>query len=88
MENRKINEVYPEHADALMKAGLCVDEFPTFGEVLAKFRDGKEDRELRRHKRQKNARRQCFFVVGYSRVWTTPIHAILNRLKSKYGFKW
>ena len=29
-----------------------------------------------------------FFVVGYSRVWTTPIHAILNRLRCKYGFKW
>ena len=30
MEKRKINEVYPEHADALRKAGLCMDEFPTF----------------------------------------------------------
>ena len=55
---------------------------------MTKFRDGKEERELRMYKRQKNARRQCFFVVGYSRVWTTPIHAILNRLKSKYVFKW
>ena len=44
MENRRIDEVYPEHVGALRKAGLCTDELPTFGEVLTKFRDGKEER--------------------------------------------
>ena len=87
-ENKRIDEVYLEHVDALRKAGLCTEDLPMFGEVLMKFRDGREERELRRHKRQKNPCRQCFFVVGYSRVWTTPIHAILNRLRCKYGFKW
>ena len=56
--------------------------------MLTKFRDGREERELRMHKRKKNAHRQCFLVVGYSRVWTTPCHAILNRLRCKYRFKW
>ena len=29
-----------------------------------------------------------FFVVGFSHVWMNPIHAILNWLRFKYGFKW
>ena len=29
-----------------------------------------------------------FFVVGYSHVWATPIHVILNPLRHKYGFTW
>ena len=88
MGNKRIDEVYPEHVDALWKARLCTEELLTFGDLLTKFKDGREERELQRHKQQKNARRQCFFVVGYSRVWTTPIHAILNWLRCKYGFKW
>ena len=77
MKNKRIDEGYLEHVDALRKVGLCSEEIPTFGDVLRKFSDGREERELRRHKRQKNARRH-FFVVGYSCVWTTSIHVILN----------
>ena len=64
IENKRIDEVYLEHVNVLRKVGLCTDELPTFGEVFTKCKDGIEERELRRHKRQKNARRQCFCCCG------------------------
>ena len=31
---------------------------------------------------------QTYFVVGYRKFWTTPIHAVINRIRKRFGFNW
>ena len=32
--------------------------------------------------------RETFFCIGFSSIWTTPIHKILHDLRNKYNLKW
>ena len=36
----------------------------------------------------KASKRDCYFCIGVSKFWKTPIHMILKSLRDKHGLKW
>ena len=80
-----IQQVYPDHAAALLKANLISKEkeFPTFDQ-LWKDKNPKPAISKRRNTRN------VYFCVGYCHFWKKPIIAIINKLiDEKYPeLKW
>ena len=76
----EVEKIYPDHANALHKAGLAPPNFLTMGYLLSK-QDGKIDIEKEPDARKKK-KRNVYFCVAYSRYFSTSIHRVINRLKS------
>ena len=92
-EHKRLDEIYPLHADALRAAQLNPSNYPT----LKELQDARVEREenskssnttdTREHEKIKKTR-ETFFCIGFSSIWTTPIHKILHDLRNKYNLKW
>eukprot|EP00957_Ditylum_brightwellii_P002428 186982-Ditylum_brightwellii.AAC.1 len=61
LKGTRVDEIYPEHAEALRKAGLAPKVFPAFGEIWEK-----DDGKLTRKKKKWLDLRTIYFVIGYS----------------------
>ena len=88
-----MNEIYPLHTDALRAAKLNPSKYPTLGELqdarARRERDIGSSGTIDSRERKKGERaRQTFFCVGFSSIWTKPIHKILQDLRNKYNLKW
>lgn len=46
-----------------------------------------DDSLQRKHKKERDRRRSIYFVVGYSKIWGSPISSRIKRLALKYGLK-
>eukprot|EP00957_Ditylum_brightwellii_P204930 15341434-Ditylum_brightwellii.AAC.1 len=81
----RIDKVYPGHAEALRKAGLAEQHFPTFGEVW-----GKEELEASVEKKKKRHNKQnVYLVIGFSKfLRESGLPKLLKRLCPWYNLSW
>ena len=90
-----MDHLYPEHCQALNKAGLVQGEFPKLKEILPQvavsdtaINDGDNNKKEKKSRNQ--AKRQTYFCIGMSQVWkgknSLPKH--LMNLRNKHGLKW
>ena len=79
-------KIYPNHANALRKAGLASYNFPTMGDLWSK-QDKKVDIEKEPDVNKKR-NRNAYFCVAYSRYFSTSIHRVINRLKEYFNLSW
>ena len=73
-KDKKINEVHPNHINALLRAELIknMNKLPTFQDEL--------NRENKKKKKKENdtCPRNVFFCVGHSKFWKTPMPGCNN----------
>jgi len=86
-EVKMMDELYPEHAKALRAAKLAPDKFPTLGEILDK-QVGSSTTEEDKEKRGSQDTRNVRFCLGVSKLWVTPVHAMLKEVRNKHGLSW
>ena len=72
---------------------LVSGSFPTLGEILDENDEGSNDEAKAKAKTKKKAKkhqqtRQTYFCIGVSQFWKVPLHAIINKIKAKYGLSW
>ena len=72
-----VEKIYPDHANALHKAGLTPSNFPTTVYLWSK-QDEKVDIEKKLDANKKKTR-NVYFCVAYSRYFSTSIHRVINR---------
>ena len=74
-----VDKIYPDHANALLKAGLAPPVLPTMG-YLWRNQDEKVDNENERDVIKKK-KINVYFCVVCSRYFSTSIHRVIDRLK-------
>jgi hypothetical protein len=86
-ELTRMDKLYPAHTEALKKANLAPDIFPTLGEILDKQQ---MDPAVNNVKGKKNNQdmRTVQFCLGMSKWWNDPVHAILKELRNKHELTW
>ena len=89
-KTKRMDELYPRHAKALLNAKLQPTEYPTLGEMLQKQRYAKQKQEKKENANLSRTRaRQTYFCIGVSLVWKEkPIQKTLKSLRDKYNLKW
>ena len=81
-----VDSIYQAHSNALCKVGLAPSVFPTMGELWEK-----QDEKLEKNKEQDisvKKNRNVFFVIAYSRYFSTAIHRVIDRLKKSFNLTW
>jgi hypothetical protein len=88
--NTPLHILYPLHYEALCQAHLLPKhtmKTPTLTEAKHQCQPkSKTERVLQT--RLRDARRTCYFCIGYSKAWTTPIWKIISDLKIKHNLPW
>ena len=80
IHSEAVYKIYPDHVNALRKAGLAPPNFPTMGDLWSK-QDEKVDMEKERDvSKKKNI--NVYLCVTYSRYFPLYIHSVINRRKS------
>jgi hypothetical protein len=91
-KEKKLDELYPDHAEALRKADLAPKTFPTLKETLNKISEQNDPVNVETKKQKKrDKKRQTYFCIGVSNFWKVkglPIHQILKKLRNKHELKW
>ena len=86
IHSEAVDLIYPDHANALHKAGFAPPNFPTMGDFWRK-QDDKVDMENEQEVSKKK-NRNFYFCVAYSRYFSTSIHRGINRLKYFFNLSW
>ena len=76
------NCLYPNHAEALRKAKLAPDQFPTLHETLDDLDERKKKNEAKEEE-EKKRNHQTYFCIGMTNYWCAkkrPVHVILKTL--------
>jgi hypothetical protein len=81
---RPMHQLYPEHAEALQRAGLSSSRLPTLKQVL----DCTSGSQGRSRSRSATKSPAVFVCLGFSKFWKTPIHVLLRRLRNKHNLLW
>ena len=86
--NEKIDDIYPDHAEALFTADLAPPtDFPTFNELWREDEERKKDPI--KSKRSKRDQRLVFFVIGHSHFTSrAKIPLLIKRLRKRCKVKW
>ena len=84
-KDKKLNILYPEHAEALKKANLAPESYPTLEEALNinKKPPINDETTPTKKKKKKVWSRQTFFCAGYHKSFDIPIHAVIKKTTSK-----
>jgi hypothetical protein len=83
----KLDEIYPEHFDALNKANLLKDfEAPTLGVKTAELEAASKDEvgQATKKRRERDRMRAIYFKVGCCNYWRTPIHKMIRKVKLRF----
>eukprot|EP00957_Ditylum_brightwellii_P042280 3202171-Ditylum_brightwellii.AAC.1 len=90
MEKNKtmtIDEVYPEHMEALQKAGLTSKKFPRLEDLQLKEDDRKNNKEEETNERADF--RTIYFVLSHSKSWgNSTVTKTIKQLKKQYKLIW
>ena len=90
--NMKLDEIYPEHFEALNKADLLKNfEVPTLGAKAAELEAASKDEvgQATKKRRERDRKRAIYFKVGFSQYWRKPIHKTIREVKSRFpSLKW
>ena len=82
-----IKERYPDHANALARAGICMKNFPN----LKEFWDNADEREKKKKEKRKMKRggkHNAYFCIGFSQLWREKIHSVIKKLRKYHDLKW
>ena len=82
--NKRLDEIYPDHAAALRAAGNAPEEFPTLSEAIETV----EQRPQKQKKRNGFRKGEVFVCIGRSNIWSKPLSCILQKLRNALGLKW
>ena len=86
IQEEAVDTIYPDHGNALRKAGLAPPVFPTMGDLWRK-QDEKLEKEKERDVSVKK-NRNVYFSVAYSRYFSTAIHRVIDRIKNSFNLTW
>ena len=86
LHSEGVDKIYPDHANALRKAGLAPSNLPTMGDLWSK-QDEKVDTEKEPDVNNKK-NRNVYFCVAYSRYFSTYIHRVISRQKKYFNLSW
>ena len=82
VENLRVDQLYPDHAQALKNAKLYKkSHFPTMKELWDKDREN--SKRISMEKKRTKDTRNIFFCIGKSNFWKTPIHQMIRNLIKK-----
>ena len=81
-----IEELYPEHAEALKIANLVSSRFPKLNDVLKDAASRKQAKDTG-GKKGKNTR-QVYFCLAVSKFWKKPVWKVLKKLRDNHKLKW
>ena len=81
-----VEKIYPDHMNALRKAGLAPSDFPTMADLWSKQNEKVGIEKEPDVNKKKN--RNVYFFVAYSRYFSTFIHRVINRLKIYFNLSW
>ena len=81
IHSEMVDKIYPAHANALLKAGLAPPNFLIMIDLWRK-QDEKVEIEKELDVSEKKDR-YVYFCVAYSHYFSTSIHRVLDRLKSR-----
>ena len=98
-ENLTIEKLYPDHAEALNKAGLLASNFsfPTLKDSLMKIEKSVQKKKAisddpkkaaRDKKRAGDQARRTWFVIGFSNVWDVPVGRRITELCKRFNMTW
>ena len=96
-EDKRIDELYPGHVEALRRAKLISNtfEFPTLQQANEKLTNNHHlpaettpESTVRQAKKDRDKARTTWFCIRYSKIWGTPVSKRLRRLQEKHGLKW
>ena len=83
LENKTIEEIYPEHSLALKKAKLMNSKFLTFKPLWEDYDSSTTPTNITEDPPTNySPQRNTYFVSKYSKGWPTPIHTTLKKLKT------
>eukprot|EP00957_Ditylum_brightwellii_P135923 10367299-Ditylum_brightwellii.AAC.1 len=87
-ENARMDEIYPDHAEALFTANLAPPtDFPTFNELWQN--DKRQKNKPIKSKRSKRDQCLVYFVIGHSNFsLQAKIPLLLKRLRKRCKIKW
>jgi hypothetical protein len=90
--HKKLDELYPEHFNALNKAELMKHfEVPTLGTKAAEINAASRNvvKQAIKKRRQRDRKRAIYFKVGFSQYWRKPIHKMIREVKAGFpSLKW
>jgi len=88
-KNLPIDKIYPQHFQALQHAGLVTKKVPT---LIEQLQHNKKANALKQAKdnsnNERNRRRTTYFCIGYSNIWSKPVHSIIKSIKDKFNLQW
>jgi len=84
-----LDQLYPQHFKALHHAGLVTNRIPTLTEQLQHNEEAKAIKKAKDNSNnQRNRCRTIYFCIGYSKLWSKPIHTIIKSIKAKFNLQW
>jgi len=84
-----LDQLYPQHLKALHHAGLVTNKIPTLTEQLQHNEEAKAIKKAKGDSNnQRNRRRTICFCIGYSKLWSKPIHTVIKSIKAKFNLQW
>ena len=88
LHSEEVDKVYPDHTNALRKAGLAPPDFRTMGDSW-KMQDEKLDIENKiKPDVNKKKKRNVYFCVACLQYFSTSIHRVINGLKKASNLSW
>ena len=85
--DKKLDELYPRHAEALFTAGLHPGGYPTLGKT-AKWAEEVDGNNEKRKKHLKQFSRQTFFPVAYHTNFYKPMSATIMEARNRHNVKY
>lgn len=86
--NKRIDEVNPDHAKALTTANLNPKEWPTLKEARTTLRENSEKSEEKKMKMSKFDKRKIRIVMGYTKLWGNFIRDLIKKIRREYKLPW
>jgi len=88
-KNLPLDKIYPQHLQALQHAGLLTKKVPTLTEQLQHNEEAKALKQAKDNSNnERNRRRTTYFCIGYSNIWSKPVHSIIKSIKDKFNLQW
>jgi len=88
-KNLPLDKIYPHHFQALQQVELVTNKFPTLTEQLQHHEEAKAIKQAKDNSNnERNRRRTIYFCIGYSNIWSKPVHSIIKSIKDKFNLQW
>jgi len=88
-KNPPPDKIYPQHFQALQRAGPITKKAPTLTEQLQHNKEAKALEQAKDNSNNEhNKRRTTCFCIRHSNIWSEPVHSIIKSVKDKFNLQW